>query len=807
MPERISDEELRQRLQEHNYSVPPITSTTRSVLLKKLKQLSDQKAQLSRQHKKNTVSRMDYSSAEEDFTPAVSSTKKNCTGYKSRTPTIRNGGSSQQHCNNYDYSFKTPPPLSSTLRGGGQVKHKNGPSTAAAAGLMSQSSEDEDEEDEEEESEEADEDSDDKYDDFEEEVTAAAAGRVPKEDLAVQTSFISPEPAPETRFRSRPNTSSSTGHVSGGGGGGSISMSMASSSYPITSQKIRQNIDKFGSLNEALATLPTAVQPSRNHSHSSPPTQPAAAAPLTPSTSGVCTQVQRSNPPQNNRTSSGSAMPISTLIICLAMLFFSFVGYQYFNLTKDQTPRKIPVCTRSSQKECIPPEQLESTEAVLMKMLKLLRAEEESCAANPSKQYKINDLKQRLGLSSLDQFENLIGNVLILLKQNPSWGIQPIYQGTDGGGEATHLDVIEPASFGLICWLKYLVASLVGLLLKTAHYLVALASIMLVVGIVYWAWKRWRQKQKQQRKEMFSFVDNVLKLLHDHHQRKSKEVAAAAAAGPSYIAIDHIRDQLIAPHERAMKGDLWKSVVEYMSNNESRVREDIQIVHGEEFRVWQWLPDLPLPLSSSPTPSPTLSGHGSPKVFPTITRSPNNRTPFVQNGRPSPGPSQLSGSSGVRSTTAETATPRNKPENWHHHFSSSPPPTSASCSPGWQGSAFQSSTNLATGGDPPPTTCLKVRYMFSQPLHANQEITLKKDIVSRCRDAQILHIAVDRESPEGVVYIKMKSKTDAGIVFNCLHGQWYKNQLVSAKYLKLERYHHRFPDSVRAEMPMTPSGN
>jgi len=253
---------------------------------------------------------------------------------------------------------------------------------------------------------------------------------------------------------------------------------------------------------------------------------------------------------------------------------------------------------------------------------------------------------------------------------------------------------------------------------------------------------------------------------------------------------------LIPPHERTTKAALWKSVVEYMSFNESRVREDIQIVHGEEFRVWQWLPDLPLP-PSSPT-------SGSPKVFPSITRSPNNRTPFVQNGRPSPGPSQLPGP--VRS--AETTPHGHKPENWQHHFSSSPSPSSPS-SPGWQGSAFQRSTDVATGGDPPPTTCLKVRYMFSQPIHANQDWinNLQKDIVSRCRDAKILHIAVDRESPEGVVYIKMKSKTDAGIVFNCLHGQWYKNQLVSAKYLKLERYHHRFPDSVRAEMPMTPSGN
>ena len=32
------------------------------------------------------------------------------------------------------------------------------------------------------------------------------------------------------------------------------------------------------------------------------------------------------------------------------------------------------------------------------------------------------------------------------------------------------------------------------------------------------------------------------------------------------------------------------------------------------------------------------------------------------------------------------------------------------------------------------------------------------------------------------------------VLFRCLHGQWYRGQLVTANYLRLERYQRRFQD-------------
>lgn len=76
---------------------------------------------------------------------------------------------------------------------------------------------------------------------------------------------------------------------------------------------------------------------------------------------------------------------------------------------------------------------------------------------------------------------------------------------------------------------------------------------------------------------------------------------------------------------------------------------------------------------------------------------------------------------------------------------------------------------------------------------------MKEEVLRRCCSApkspSIVHIAVDTQSVEGCVYIKCLSSDDAGRVFKTLHGQWYRGELVSVKYLREERYHERFPDA------------
>ena len=99
MPGKLSDEDIRQRLEAHNYNVPAITDTTRSVLVKKLRQLDQQ-------HKSSNKPSIDYSSAEEDFTPPVSSTRKNVGAmYSARS---RAGGGNVGYYRNGSGNSNTP---------------------------------------------------------------------------------------------------------------------------------------------------------------------------------------------------------------------------------------------------------------------------------------------------------------------------------------------------------------------------------------------------------------------------------------------------------------------------------------------------------------------------------------------------------------------------------------------------------------------------------------------------------------------------------------------------------------------------
>jgi membrane protein Man1 len=284
------------------------------------------------------------------------------------------------------------------------------------------------------------------------------------------------------------------------------------------------------------------------------------------------------------------------------------------------------------------------------------------------------------------------------------------------------------------------------------------------VWVGVWLWGKWAERAERQRQAVFELVEQVLSILFHQHQMIVRE----GKPGTTFLAIDHIRDQLIAPSDRKRKAAVWAKVVQYIRNQESRVREDIQHIFGEEFRVWQWLPDIPW----SPVSSPGRSN---------VT--PGRTTPAYNPGPPSPPPDEPPHSTPTTST------------QW-------PQVPTTIVTPGWQGSAFQLGKHVAAPVAP-PTSCLKVRHLFdTQKKGTGWVVTVKEEIVRRCHDAQILHIAVDTESVEGTVYIKTTSPEDAGKVFRRLHGQWYRGQLVTAKYLRLERYHERFPDARNISAPI-----
>ncbi|XP_068718898.1 inner nuclear membrane protein Man1-like [Montipora capricornis] len=128
----------------------------------------------------------------------------------------------------------------------------------------------------------------------------------------------------------------------------------------------------------------------------------------------------------------------------------------------------------------------------------------------------------------------------------------------------------------------------------------------------------------------------------------------------------------------------------------------------------------------------------------------------------------------------------------------------------WQGQAFE---NFQSAVNPPvisPTPCLKIRNMFDPDVETEDgwHVMIQDAILEKCIEngAGVVHIAVDKSSVEGCVYVKCDTHHSAGLAFRSLHGCWFDGRLVAVKYLTLKRYHQRFPVALEATERLNPSG-
>ncbi|KAL6057964.1 hypothetical protein STEG23_015832, partial [Scotinomys teguina] len=92
----------------------------------------------------------------------------------------------------------------------------------------------------------------------------------------------------------------------------------------------------------------------------------------------------------------------------------------------------------------------------------------------------------------------------------------------------------------------------------------------------------------------------------------------------------------------------------------------------------------------------------------------------------------------------------------------------------WQGQAF----HLDRRNSPPNslTPCLKIRNMFDPVMEIGDQwhLAIQEAILEKCSDNDgIVHIAVDKNSREGCVYVKCLSPEYAGKAFKALHGSWF----------------------------------
>lgn len=755
----ISDNELKRRLEAYDYPVPPITESTKKVLLKKLCQLDKEASSGKRRPPSNLV---DYSSAEEEAssTPSLRRRKVSNSAYKTEPARAK----------------ILPPPGRKSTNGGHQQNSKlvqisDGEDDDDDASNQSSSEEDED-------------------DDAEEDEEDAGS-----EDVGLQTSLNSDGGTPHTngtplngarrtqRFASStPNTPvrSTASYLNGS------KPSPSPLPFPPNSP-LRRAVAKsreFGSLGtchiifatrylvqcfilgEALASLSSTASNSSNTAESV-----VTQAPKTTSETTTTDSSGRNVANKVAKRPTVNSFSVSVFIIALAVLFFGIIALKYVSLRpRMDIENRLVVCHGQATDDCISPEFAKKCVALFNIIVPLV--EEQSANVKCSR----NETSGGQGMS--------VANILQVLEESPEWRNEPLREILSHLVQVVintkpQLDIVvinsgdemvlhhDNPQLDWVCWFNIksrIAANLIYISLMIIGSL-GIVGLLLFAGYKFYKWRSdmiLREKQ-----DVFELVEQVLSLLvkHHHHltmQDGSGTPRSVANGSRASLPVSHIRDQLIPPADRKRKRRIWNKVVQYIHESESRVRVDVQVIYGEEHKVWQWIPEINWNPISHPGPNPYVAPI---HVMPSAAGTPSSQPP-----------------------SSRIATPT---------------------SSRWQGSAFSSLNRNVAVPTYAPSSCLKVRHMFDKSLMTQNSGWVKQvseEILQRCAGGgAICHIAVDTESTEGCVYIKAVTNDDAANVFKTLHGQWYRGNLVTAKYLRDERYFEKFPDAKNHTLPMRPN--
>jgi len=100
---------------------------------------------------------------------------------------------------------------------------------------------------------------------------------------------------------------------------------------------------------------------------------------------------------------------------------------------------------------------------------------------------------------------------------------------------------------------------------------------------------------------------------------------------------------------------------------------------------------------------------------------------------------------------------------------------------------------------PIATQCFMLSNMFDPATERepawDQEI--RDDVVEECnKHGAVMHIYVDKASPQGNVYVKCSDVSTAVAAVNALHGRWFAGKVITAAYVPVVNYHNLFPDSA-----------
>lgn len=300
---------------------------------------------------------------------------------------------------------------------------------------------------------------------------------------------------------------------------------------------------------------------------------------------------------------------------------------------------------------------------------------------------------------------------------------------------------------------------------KIQAFFIIIGLLTIALAILYsifYAYKKIMARIRERRDRLNNLIEEITNVLMQ--KAYDPDTAATEAAN---VVINHLRDKLIPPADRNRMESTWNEAIRWFEKNESRVQFSVATRNGEDHRVMRWV-DTSMPtsrqtsISLSPPASPTQPSQLSqpPPPPPTISM------PFASTSNsiyPRLGDSHATGGS-------------------------------SNAVKKWQSPAFEQANKIKD----PPTECLKVRQMFDKYEASNPNLkqTIQDAILEKLGNTTCRIYDIQLDKATCCVYVRCASSRDAGLVHDEINGWWFDSRLVSIKFLRLDRFLARFPDST-----------
>ncbi|KAL3219541.1 hypothetical protein MRX96_030301 [Rhipicephalus microplus] len=366
-------------------------------------------------------------------------------------------------------------------------------------------------------------------------------------------------------------------------------------------------------------------------------------------------------------------------------------------------PFNVTLCENSREKPCIYENDVPDALELAGRMQKLLgqTAGNYECGQAPYRSLTAASCLEFLRANSVEPItDTAFGNSLLLLFENPAWGVKLL----DSGGQLLRTYTLpsdvssleaNQAVKSFWCCLRLAVHRILNQIIMVVFVIVTLVALYICV-----VWYKARRDRWQQ--QVYNLAEKITAILKEHAEQPN--------CREPFLAQVHVRDRLISPSQRKQLSSLWQSAVAFLEQNDSRLRTELQQIEGESYLVWRWL------------------GTASPITLQACV----------------------------------------------------------------------------------PATCLKIRHMFDPEVEYEDDWPkqIENAILEKCEgNTGIVHIHVDTSSREGCVYMKCSSLESAGQAYRSLHGSWFDGNLITVKYLRLERYHDRFPEARYCQSSLRPSNS